>query len=232
MGQETKPLRMPEPPADKEALKVNVYEFGRNLVSTLTPMFPYIDEGAMVPTCAFFYGAPNGDYGYFEHDNTVDEVAVIFGAGDTTGRGRGGLARVSARSHGVGNLLNDPDNPASFAFVTVTQRQSIGVKQHEAVSFACEKCATQVFRMEYDATPPKRGRQREEAGPVAHLHTLVGSAKAAETYNSDAKNRTCPKCGHVNKPFPLHRWGWDRYVAQTTVMNEAYKSLLGPAKQE
>lgn len=227
MGQEKKPLVMPEPPPDKEPLKVNVYEFGRNLVSTLTPMFPYIDEGAMVPTCALFYGAPEGDYGYFEHENTVDEVAVIFGAGDTTGRGRGGLARVSARSHGVGNLLNDPNNPASFAFVTVTQRQSIGEKQHEAVAFACEKCSAQVFRMDYDATPPRRGHQREEAGPVAYLHTLVGSTSAARAYNADEKNRTCPKCGHVNKPFPLHRWGWDRYVDQTHVMNEAYQSLLG-----
>lgn len=229
MAKTSNGLEMPAPAADKQPLKCNVYEFGRNLVSTLTPMFPYVDEGAMVPTCALFYGEPDGDYGYFSHENTVDEVAVVFGSGDTTGRGKAGLVRVSARSHGVGNLLNDPDNPDSFAFVTVTQRQSVGIAQHEAVAFSCEECSVEVFRMEYDATPPKRGRQRDELGPVGHLHTLIGSAKAAQTYNDDEKNRTCPECGHVNKPFPLRRWGWHRYVDQTLVMREAYESLLGSA---
>ena len=225
MASKRKSLTMPDPPADKQPLKVNVYEFGRNLVSTLTPMFPYVDEGAMVPTCAIMYGEPDGDYGYFEHENTVDEVAVIFGSGETTGSGKGGLVRVSARSHGVGNLLTDPDSPDSFSFVTVTQRQSVGEPQHEAVAFSCEACSAEVFRAEYDATPPKRGKQRAELGPIGHLHTLYGSAQAAQTYNGDESNRTCPKCGHVNKPFPLHRWGWHRYVAQTRVAREAYQSL-------
>ena len=219
-------LSMPPPAADKEPMKVNVYEFGRNLVSTLTPMFPYVDEGSMVPTCALFYGEPDGDYGYFSHENTVDEVAVIFGSGETTGRGRGGLARVSARSHGVGNLLTDPDSPDSFSFVTVTQRQSVGVPQHEAVSFSCEECSAEVFRREYDATPPKRGEQRAAMGPIGHLDTLLGSSEAARAYNADEKNRTCGACGHVNKPFPLRRWGWDRYIDQTRVMREAYESLM------
>jgi hypothetical protein len=216
---------MPPAAADKQPLKCNVYEFARNLVSTLTPMFPYVDEGAMVPTIALFYGEPNGDYGYFEHVNTVDEVAIIFGAGETTGRGRAGLVRASARSHGVGNLLTDPDSPDSFSVVTVTQRQSTGGGQNEAVAFTCTECSTELFRQDYDATPPGRGRQRQELGPVGHLHTIVGSANAVDAFNGDAKNRTCPKCGHVNKPFPLHRWGWDRYRDQTRVVREAFESL-------
>ena len=125
-GNGAEKLVMRSAAADKQPLKCNVYEFARNLVSTLTPMFPYVDEGAMVPTIAMFYGEPEGDYGYFEHVNTVDEVAIIFGAGETTGRGRAGLVRASARSHGVGNLLTDPDSPDSYSVVTVTQRQSTG----------------------------------------------------------------------------------------------------------
>lgn len=220
-----KRLQMPLPAADKQPLKCNIYDFARNLVSTLTPMFPYVDECAMVPTVALFYGEPAGDYGYFEHVNTVDEVAIIFGSGATTGRGKAGIVRASARSHGVGNLLSEPDSSESFSLVSVTQRQSAGKPQREAVAFACEKCSAEVYREEYDATPPRRGAQRNEVGPVSHLHTIVGSADTATNYNQDEKNRTCPECSHVNKPFPLHRWGWHRYRDQTEIVRMAYESL-------
>ena len=159
-------------------------------------MFPYVDEGAMVPTIALFYGQPGGDYGYFEHENTVDEVAIVFGSGATTGRGKAGLVRASARSHGVGNLLSEPDSPESFSLVSVTQRQSTGVPQKEAVAFTCADCSTEVYREEFDSTPPGRGKQKDEVGPVGHLHTIYGSARAALNYNADEKNRTCPKCGN------------------------------------
>ena len=227
MGEPTrrKGPEMRPPAPDKQPLRTNIYEFGRNLVSTLTPMFPYVDEGSIVPTCAFFYGGPEGDYGYFEHDNTVDEVAIIFGAGGTTGRGVGGLVRVSARSHGVGNLLTDPTSPESYSLVTVTQRQSTSGAQQESVAFTCAKCSNELFRLHYDATPPRRGRQREAMGAIGELGTIIGSAEAAERFNAEAANRSCAKCGHVNPPFPLHRWGWDRYAAQTRIAREASRNL-------
>ena len=218
-------LEIPPPSADKQPLKSNIYEFARNLVSTLTPMFPYVDQGAMVPTVALFYGEENGDYGYFEHVNTVDEVAIVCGSGATTGRGKAGIVRASARSHGVGNLLSEPDSPESFSLVSVTQRQSTGAPQNEAVAFACEKCSVEVYREDFDSDPPPRGAQATELGPVGHLHTIVGSAETAENYNRDEKNRTCPKCNHVNKPFPLHRWGWHRYRDQTEIVRQAFQSL-------
>ena len=227
----SKPLSMPAPAADKQPLKCNVYEYARNLVSSLTPMFPYVDDGAMVPTIALFYGEPGGDYGYFEHENTVDEVAIVFGSGATTGRGKAGLVRASARSHGVGNLLSDPDSPDSFSLVSVTQRQSTGVAQTEAVAFTCAECSAEVYREEFDSTPPKRGTQRREIGPVGHLHTIYGSAQAALNYNADDKNRTCAKCGNVNAPFPLHRWGWHRYREMTDIVREAHESLTETSGQ-
>lgn len=82
-----------------------------------------------------------------------------------------------------------------------------------------------MFRHDYDSTPPARGAQAEKLGPIGHLHTIVGSADAADAFNGDDGNRTCPKCGHLNKPFPLHRWGWNRYRDQTRVVREAYESL-------
>ncbi len=220
-----KPLVMPPAAADKQPLKCNVYEYARNLVSTLTPMFPYVDEGAIVPTIALFYGQPGGDYGYFEHENTVDEIAIVFGSGGATGRGKAGLVRASARSHGVGNLLSEPESPESFSLVSVTQRQSTGVPQKEAVAFTCAECSAEIYREEYDATPPRRGAQAAEIGPVGHLHTIYGSARAALGYNADEKNRTCPECGKVNAPFPLDRWGWNRYRDMTNIIREAHRSL-------
>ena len=222
---EGRALSMPLPAADKQPLKCNVYEYARTLVSTLTPMFPYVDEGAMVPTIALFYGEPGGDYGYFEHENTVDEVAIVFGSGAATGRGKAGLVRASARSHGVGNLLSEPDSPESFSLVSVTQRQSTGAAQREAVAFTCANCSTEVYRETFDSTPPRRGGQRTEIGPIGHLHTIYGSAQAARNYNADEKNRTCPNCGNVNAPFPLHRWGWHRYRDMTDIVREAHRSL-------
>ena len=221
---------MPAPPGDKQPLKANVYEFSRNLVSTLTPLFPYVDAGSMVPTCAFFCGGPEGDYGYFEHVNTVDEVAIIFGAGGTTGRGAGGLVRASARSHGVGNLLTEPDSPESYSLVTVTQRQSTTGAQSESVAFTCSECSNELFRFDYDATPPERGRQSETMGAVGELGTIMGSAEGAGAFNADAAKRTCAKCGHVNAPFPLRRWGWDRYAAQTRIAREAHRNLAALAE--
>jgi len=218
-------LSIPAPSADKQPLKTNVYDYARTLVSTLTPMFPYVDEGAIVPTIALFYGEPDGDYGYFEHENTVDEVAIVFGSGATTGRGKAGLVRASARSHGVGNLLSEPDSPESFSLVSVTQRQSTGVPQTEAVAFTCAACSTEIYREEFDSTPPKHGAQRNEVGPIGHLHTIYGSAQAALNYNADEKNRTCGECGNVNVAFPLNRWGWHRYRDMTDIIREAHESL-------
>jgi hypothetical protein len=216
---------MPQPRPDKEPLKCNVFEFARNLASTLSPIFPYVDEGAMVPTIAMFYGNPDGDYGFFMHDNTVDEVAIIFGGGGTIGKGATGLVRASARSHGVGNLLSDPTSPESFSLVTITQRQAVGERQHESIAFVCEKCSTELFRHNFDSTPPHRGKQAEEMGAVGHLETLTSSAYAASTFNASEELRTCPKCSHVSRPFPLGRWGWQRYAEQTEIVRKAYANL-------
>jgi hypothetical protein len=218
---------MPKPAADKQPLKANVYDVGRTLVSTLTPLFPYVDEGAIVPTIALFYGDRVGGYGYFQHINTVDEIAIIFGAGGTTGRGKGGLVRLSTRDHGVGNLLTDPTSPECYSLVTITQRQSTGADQRESVSFDCEKCGTQLFKYDYASRAPRRGHQREEMGPISVLPTVINSADAAEAFNADEAKRTCNKCGHVNPPFPLDRWGWARYRDQTRAVRDAHDSLLG-----
>ena len=86
-------LAIPPPTGDKEPLKVNVYNFVHFTKTALAPLFPYFDEGSIVPCTATFRGGPKVDYSRFQHFNTVDEVLLTFGA-EGSMRG-GGLLRVA-----------------------------------------------------------------------------------------------------------------------------------------
>ena len=187
---------MPKPTDDKQPLKCNVYDFARNLTSTLTPLFPYVDEGAIVPTIALFYGGQKGDYGYFLHDNTVDEVAIIFGAGGTTGRGVTGLVRTSARSHGVGNLLSDPTSPDSFSLVTITQRQATGEVQRESIAQGID--ADEVHPFLPGSVKPRQ-RESDDAQDFDRFNKSVHQITSGLSVNSSGfilKSRIChwPPC--------------------------------------
>jgi len=223
-------LDIPPPRDDRPPLKANVYEAARNMTSTLAPLFPYLHAGAVVPTVALFWGRPEGDYGLFHHFNTVDEVVIIFGADGAVGRARTGLVRVNAKTHGVGNFLPDPDDPDVFAVISITQRQSEDEPQSEAVWFQCEKCQAEIGRHEFDWQPVVTRDQEKALGAHAPIETLVESARAAGLYNASEASRTCPECGHVNPPFPLERWGWARYAAQTEAVRRGREGLLEAAR--
>lgn len=218
-------LDIPPPREDRPPLKANIYEAARSMTSTLAPLFPYLHAGAIVPTVALFWGRRNGDYGVFHHFNTVDEVVIIFGADGAAGRARTGLVRVNAKTHGVGNFLPDPDDPDVFAVISITQRQSEAETQSEAVWFQCEKCQTELLRHEFEWHPVVTREQEEALGPLAPIETLVHSAVAATGFNETEDARTCPSCGHVNPPFPLERWGWDRYSVQTEAVRRGRAAL-------
>lgn len=222
-------LTIPPPDPGIAPLKVNIYEHSRGLTCTLAPLFPYLHAGAIVPTTALFWGRPNGDYGYFEHYNTVDEVVIIFGADGAAGRARTGLVRVNANTHGVGKFLPDPDDPETFSLISITQRQTEIEPQEEAVWFKCEGCQTDFKRHDFSWQPVAAGNQLAELGESAPLETIVKSAEASERFNASEGDRTCPSCGHVNPPFPLERWGWDRYAAQTIAVRRAAQALADAA---
>jgi hypothetical protein len=229
-------LTIPPPDPEREPLKVNVYEHARGLTCTLAPLFPHLHAGAIVPTVALFWGRPAGDYGYFEHYNTVDEVVIIFGADGAAGRARTGLVRVNANTHGVGKFLPDPDDPEVFSLICITQRQAETERQEEAVWFKCEQCQTDLARLDFDWQPAAADEIKDRHGTFAPLGTVVKSAQAAAAFNASDDARTCPNCGHVSPPFPLERWGWDRYAAQTTAVNRAQAALQavagsGPAEE-
>ena len=209
------------PDEDKQALKVNIFEFMRGANSALIPFFPYLDEGAIMPCGTLFDGGPGMYYGSFEHYNDVDEVSITFAAEGS--RFRPGFVRVGPRRHFVGNPFGEEDGENAFALIAITQRQSVGKPQREQVIFRCAECRTELLNHEFDATPPPRGRQRETRGDQAPFLTLVEGYKTYKAYNES--HRVCPKCGHENPEFPIDFWGVDRYTSQNEKVRRGRKLL-------
>ena len=215
---------------DKAPLKVSVYEHAQSATGSLTPMFPFRDEGSMVPCATLLWGKKNGEYGFLMHDNCVDEVVVMFGGQNTTGRADTGVVRVAPNRHGVGHHLKDCEEPEAFSLICLTVRQRQNEEQKESVWFVCEECKAEMTRIDYDATPPKHSRQREH-GICIPLDALIGCAEMAEIFNDSEASRTCPECGHVNPPFPEERWGWEKYAGQTlAVQSRARLSMRPPTR--
>jgi hypothetical protein len=222
--------RIPPPAGDKEVLKANVFERMQSGNTQLLPLFPYCGEGDLVPCGAILRGEPGADWGHFFHWNTVDEVVTVFG-------GSGGLLHTgqvfaTQKLHGVNSFLKDPNDASSFLVLTITQRQSVAEPQQEAVILRCGQCAEQLVRFDYDA-PPLPPADRRDPDPDAHppFTTIVKSWEAVAGYNADETKRQCPKCGAANPPFPLARWGWGQYAAQSQTVNAARRALDAAARE-
>ena len=213
---------IPRPDPDRPPLKANVYWFVQTATTALAPLFPYFDEGAIVPCVASFRGGPGKRYGRFQHFNTVDEVFVLFGGAGQLTRGAG-LVRVGPKLHMVQAPLQDPDDPETMGVSVITQRQSISKEQREEVRFVCEKCNRRLFMMEYDATPPKRGSSQAEGATT--FHTILESFKVAKRFNEDEAARKCKHCDHQNPPFPIESWAWNVYVSQAEVARRSLSAV-------
>ncbi len=211
------------PPADKEPLKTNVYRFIHTSVTALAPLFPYFDEGSIVPCCAAFRGAPGKRFGRFQHFNTVDEVVIVFGASGA--QGVPGLVFIGPKLHLVGGMLENPEDPNLFGLAVITQRQSLGQPQREELRFICDQCSRRLFMRKVDATPPKRGKQAESLGPNAPFLTIVETYEGARRFNEDEQARKCVHCGYTNPPFPIESWGWDAYVKQAEIAKLGAESV-------
>jgi hypothetical protein len=216
-------LTIPPPEKGREPMKTNVFRFAQINVSTLSPMFPYVDEGAIVPCVATFRGGPGKRFGRFQHFNTVDEVVIMFGA--KGGRGRAGMVRVGPKLHQVGAPFEDPEDTGSLRVTTITQRQAIGQPQREEYRFACEKCDRRLYMEEVDATPPRRGTGPGAVGGSVPFATTIETYAAAKHFNENAEARRCKHCGHQNPPFPIEDWGWDQYVRQAEIIEMAQDSI-------
>jgi hypothetical protein len=216
-------------------LKVNVFDFMTRAACSLLPLFPYHDAGAVVPCGAVFTGDPDdGEFGHFFHYNTVEEVAVTFGANDAMLQS--GQIFVTQQLRGVNSFLRNTTNPEAFILMTITQHQGEDGDQREAILFRCQKCHEQLLRHDYNANPKGvEGHDPSQWGgsvddEVPMFVTLWGTNKAALDYSSDESVRTCPKCGHINAPHPMVKWGWDRYVGQVVAAESAKRALCSAAE--
>jgi len=216
------------PADDKIPLKVNIYDFARTATTALNPMFPYFAPGCIVPCIALQDPGHRGAMGYFVHYNTVQEVNLCVGSSGSF-RISGGVS-VGPTTHPVGDKPGQPSNPDMFYLGVITQRQSVGAPQKEAMIFLCEKCEKEVLRRDYDADAfPDRLDGPADAQLIG-LPTISQSSAAAEAFNQSEASRTCPHCGHLNTPFPTAYWGWDHYRRRTAIAVAA-KKLMSEAAE-
>jgi hypothetical protein len=216
--------RIPPPSGDREPLKTNIFAFVQNSISALAPLFPYVDEGAIVPCAATFRGAPGRSFGRFQHFNTVDEVVLVFGA-ENAMRQASGIVHVGPKLHMVQGPFADPERRDAVRVITITQRQLIGQKHREEIRFVCEKCDRRLSVYEVDTTPPQRGKQPQALGDYAPFITIAETAEAARLFNADPLVRHCKHCGHDNPPFPSESWAWEAHVEQSDIARIGRESL-------
>lgn len=214
-------LVIPPPRADRPPLRANLLNTMQQANTTLAPLFPYLHPGAIVPTGALFIGEPGKDYGQFYHHNSVDEVIIAFVANEATLQT--GQVYNGGPVHGVNSFLKDQTKAGTFALFSVTQRQLEEGEQPEAITILCSKCRTQLFRGDVDGRSPPDAHELDHPLPI-----IAKLPEQITSYNEDPARRTCPKCGHLEDPFPMHTWGWDLYTTQSATMAAA-KQVLAQA---
>lgn len=205
---------IPPPDPSRPPLKANVFEMARNTATTLAPLFPYFDEGSIVPCLSVFRGGEGRRYGRFQHFNTVDEVIMMFGTPP-------GLVFVGPKLHPVGAPFEDVADPNNVAVALITQRQLFATPHREEYRFLCDECDRRLSVSPFDASPAKRG-ESDDGRPFP---TIVEGYAAATRHNSQEENLRCKHCGHQNEPFPIEAWGWGEYAHQSDVAAKARSAM-------
>jgi nitrite reductase/ring-hydroxylating ferredoxin subunit len=113
----------------------------------------------------------------------------------------------------------------------ITQRQSVGVPQNEAMIFHCDKCGAETLRRDYGADEFPDRLDGPTDPQIIGLPTISQSSAAAETYNASDAARTCKSCGYVSKAFPTAFWGWDHYRRRTAIAVASRKIMLDVSAQ-
>jgi hypothetical protein len=205
-------------PPTKRPLRTNLFDFARGAGSALLPLFPYQGEGDLVPCVAVFRGGPKHAGSVFEHTNSVDEVAITYGA-----RGsflRVGQVFVGDKKHTVGSFL--PKDPQDYVLMVITQRQAeAGVQQNETFTVICEQCSAPLIEHHYPARPQARARLQIPTTYAEPLTTLVECAAGVTELNASEGSRTCRQCGHLNRPFTVNTWHWDLYDEQSWCVDQS-----------
>ncbi|MGC4028383.1 MAG: hypothetical protein QM696_05905 [Steroidobacteraceae bacterium] len=195
-------------------MKANAFDMTQRSSTQLLPLFPYVHRGAIVPCSVAFESDGSGrNIGYFVHTNSVDEIAVTLAS---DGPQRTGEVVVGPRSHGVGG---GGSTVAFFRVGVVTQRQLEEGEQPEEASFQCAKCNAELLRnrvnMVHEGATPR----------YAALPSNLLTEEAVTKLNESEELRTCKACGHVNPPFPIMIWGWNRYVRNSRIAQKGWDAI-------
>jgi len=204
-------MEIPPPDPNRPPLKRNLFTFLREANCTLIPLFPYLDAGSMVPAATLFENGPDAYFGFFEHENDVDEIFVCLASEGS--RIPSGSVRVGTREHFVGSPFKEGAPLDAFALVLIVQRQAESGLQHERVTFKCGRCFAELLSQRFDGAAPAAGDD------LALFATLPESLAIYTSFN--AGDRTCPRCGTMSPPFPISRWGQDAYVSRTATVRRA-----------
>lgn len=197
----------------KRPVKKNLFEEVIHATGTLelVPVFPYLDDRAIVPCLSVSIGGPHAKKFQFFHENVVPEVLLCLAGEDSALQA--GQMMVLPNMHGVNNFLKDLANEHAYMVVLITIRMNSQDNQNEGFVIRCEQCNEVVYQGE---TNIKRGPERPH---YPEFYALGFYADVVDEFNASA--RECPKCGHVQKPFPSEQVGWRRYAQQVAVANRA-----------
>ena len=178
--------------AGKKPIKKNLFEEVIHATGTLelVPVFPYLDDGAIVPCLSVSIGGPNAQKFQFFHDNVVPEVALCLAGEDSALRT--GQLMVLPNMHGVNNFLKDLANENAYMVVLITIRMNAHDSQDEGFLIRCEKCNELVYQRE---TNIKHGPPRPFTPNSTHLDfmlmRLTSSTPQIGRVQSVAMSRSC-----------------------------------------
>ena len=197
----------------KVPVKKNLFEEVIHATGTLelVPVFPYLDKGAIVPCLSVSLGKAGTQRFQFFHDNVVPEVLICLA--EKQGALKAGQMMVLPNLHGVNNFLKDVQDESAYLVVLITIRVNYQDEQREGFLIRCERCNELLYQRYQNI---KDGPERPY---YPEFYALVFYADAVDEFN--ASDRTCPKCGHIQPPFPAEQLGWRRYAMQVRVANQA-----------
>jgi hypothetical protein len=214
------------PAPGKRAIKVNLFEQITRNVGTLqlVPLFPYLDDGAIVPCLSITKGGQALEPFQFFHANVVSEsILCVAEQGATM---KAGQLIKATPVHGVNTFLKKPSDPESFYVVIVTVRMLADAVQQEGFIIRCAKCTTIVYQRDFDV---KQGPQWKY---YPEFYALRYYAECCEEFNADEVKRRCPKCGLVQKEFPIRQMGWRLYADNVEVANRGREALEQAGRQQ
>ena len=214
-----------QPAPHKRPMKVNVFELITKNIGTLqlVPIFPYLDDGAIVPCLSISKGGSDLEPFQFFHANVVAESILCLAEQGATMK----TAQLMKTPpvHGVNAFLKKPADPESFYVVLVTIRMMSEAVQQEGFIIRCAKCNAIVYQRDFDVKQGPSWKYYPE------FYALRYYAECCEEFNADEAKRTCPKCAVVQRPFPIKQMGWRLYADNVEVANRGRETLERAARE-